>query len=197
MTAFAGSHMQLKVELLEMTPSIWRRLVVPADIALDVLHEVLQIAFGWKDSHLHDFHAGDVRFGMVDVDDELLSVDERAAPLGAIARVGSSLIYRYDFGDRWEHEITIESIVEPTRAPLRVECRDGARACPPEDCGGVPGYENMLRVLGDPKDEEHADMRRWVGRAYDPEKFEIEKVNKKLGVIGRRLERMQRAAWRR
>lgn len=71
-----------------------------------------------------------------------------------------------------------------------MECLDGGRACPPEDCGGPPGFENLLRVLSDPRDEEYADMRRWVGRAFDPEKFEREKVNKKLAVIARRLDRM-------
>jgi len=180
MTAFSGSHLQLRVELRYIKPAIWRQLVVPADATLDVVHQVLQIAFGWKDSHLHDFHVGDVRFGMTGVDDELLAVREHAAPLGAITREGSMFVYRYDFGDDWEHE-------EPDREPLRLECLDGARACPPEDCGGPPGYQNLLRVLSDPRDEEYADMRRWVGRAFDPERFEREKINKKIAVIARRL----------
>lgn len=117
-------------------------------------------------------------------------MDEHAAPLGAITREGSMFVYRYDFGDDWEHEITVESITEPDREPLRSECLDGARACPPEDCGGTSGYENLLRVLSDPRNDEHADMRRWVGRAFDPERFEREKINKKLAVIAQRLDRM-------
>jgi hypothetical protein len=90
MTAFSGSHLQLRAELRDISPAIWRRLVVPADATLDVVHQVLQIAFGWKDSHLHDFHVGEVRFGMTGVDDELLAVDEHAAPLGEITRSSNS-----------------------------------------------------------------------------------------------------------
>lgn len=191
-TAYVGSAMQLRVELRHITPSIWRRLVVPAEVTLDVLHDILQVAFGWTNSHLHDFHVGDVRFGMADVEDELMVVDERAAPLGAIACQGAEFLYRYDYGDDWEHDITVENISEPSRDPVVVECLGGARACPPEDCGGPPGYENLLRVLADPDDEEHRDMKRWVGRAFDPEKLDLAKVNKKLGVIGRRLERWAR-----
>ncbi len=88
---------------------------------------------------------------------------------------------------RWHRGV--ESISEPGSGPVVVECLEGARACPPEDCGGPPGHENLMRVLADPTDEEHRDMKRWVGRGFDPERFDLDKVNKKLGVIGRRLER--------
>ena len=193
-TAFAGSTMQLYVELQHITPAIWRRLVVSADVTLDVLHDILQLTLGWTDSHLHDFQVGDARFGMADVAEELLVVDERAAPIGAVARDSTTFIYLYDYGDNWEHAITVESISDPTAEPVVVECLGGARACPPEDCGGVGGYENLLRVLADPTDEEHRDMKRWVGRGYDPEKFNLDKVNKKLRTIARRLERQARSA---
>lgn len=197
-SAFAGSTMQLHVELQHITPAIWRRLVVSAEVTLDVLHDIFQVAFGWTDSHLHDFRVGDARFGMADVAEELLLVDERAAPIGAVACAGTTLVYLYDYGDSWEHTITVESIAEPERNadPVVVECLGGARACPPEDCGGVPGYENLLRVLTDPADEEYRDMKRWVGRGYDPEKFDLDKVNKKLRTIGRRFERQARSARR-
>jgi len=193
-TAFLGSTMQLRVELRDITPSIWRRLAVPAELTLDVLHDVLQVAFGWTDSHLHDFHLAGVRFGMPDVEDELLLVDERAAPIGAVAAQGAVFLYRYDYGDDWEHDITVESISEPGPGPIVVECLEGARACPPEDCGGPPGYENLLRVLADPTDEEHRDMKRWVGRGFDSERLDLDKLNKKLRVIGRRFERGTRSA---
>lgn len=191
--AFPGSHMQLRVEVRDIAPPIWRRLVVPADVALDELHEVLQIAFGWTDSHLHDFQVGEVRFAQLGDDDELFAVEERGAALGAIARQGSSFVYRYDFGDDWDHEILVEDITEPSRGPRRVECLDGARACPPEDCGGTHGYAELLRVLADPNDEEHASMKNWVGRGYAPDRFEIVKVNKKLGALARRLARPRSA----
>lgn len=189
----SGSHLKLRVELQDITPAIWRRFIVPADARLDLLHAVLQIAFGWKDCHLHDFLVGDIRFGLPHVEDEMLVVDERGAPLGAVARYESSFLYRYDFGDGWEHEITVEDVLPPTRdLGVRLECLDGARACPPEDCGGPPGYENLLRVLADPRDEEHRDLKRWVGRGFDPERFEIEKVQKKLSAIAKTMARATR-----
>ena len=188
--------MQLHVELQHITPAIWRRLVVSADITLDVLHDILQVSLGWTNSHLHDFQVGDARFGMADVAEELLVVDERAAPLGAVACDGATFIYQYDYGDSWEHAVTVEGIAEPTTQAAVVECLGGARACPPEDCGGVPGYESLLRVLADPADEEHRDMKRWVGRGYDPEKFDLDKVNKKLRTIARRLERQAQSGRR-
>lgn len=186
-TVLLGSHLQLLVELKHITPRIWRRLVVPADLPLDFLHDVIQIAMGWKNSHLHDFTAGPVRFGMADVEDELLCVDERAAPVGAVAHLGSTFLYTYDYGDDWEHEVLVEAVIEPERGPIRLECLGGARACPPEDCGGPPGYEDLLRVLASPDDEAHVQMKRWVGRAYDQEAFDLAKVNKKLGVMAKRL----------
>ncbi len=186
--------MHLHVQLQDITPAIWRRLVVPAEVTLDVLHDILQVSFGWTDSHLHEFQVGDARFGIADVPEELLVVDERAAPLGAVACEGATFIYHYDFGDSWDHAITVESISDPTAEPVVVECLGGARACPPEDCGGVPGYQNLLRVLADPTDEEHRDMKTWVGRGYDPEKFNIDKVKKELRTIARRLERQAQSA---
>ena len=105
-----GDVYELRVALLHVEPTVWR-LSVQADILLDVLHEVLQAAFGWKNCHLHDFRAGDIRFGMADAQEDLFLVDERAVPLGAIALLGSTLVYLYDFGDDWEHEIVVERVV--------------------------------------------------------------------------------------
>ena len=105
---------------------------------------------------------------------------------------GSTFVYQYDFGDDWLHDVTVEAIIAPSDEPLLLTCLEGARACPPEDCGGVPGYENLLEALRDPKHEEHADMKQWVGRSYDPERFELEKVKKKLVALGRRFERATR-----
>lgn len=190
---FGGSHLQLLVELQDITPRIWRRLVVPVDTTLDVLHDILQIAFGWKNCHLHSFEVGDVLFMLPDRENEILSVDEGAAPLGAVApQPGSTFVYLYDFGDDWRHEIKVEKLGNLAPGAPFVRCVDGARACPPEDCGGATGYENLVRVLSNPKDEEYADMRRWAGRAFDPEKLELEKINKKMDVIGRRLQKSMR-----
>ncbi|HKY40305.1 MAG TPA: plasmid pRiA4b ORF-3 family protein [Polyangiaceae bacterium] len=132
--------------------AIWRTVVVPAEMSLGELHEVLQIALGWQDSHLHDFEVGEIRFGMVDVEDELFAVDEQAAPLGAVAREGSSFTYRYDFGDDWEHDVVVESVI--ANGAQGIVCSGGARACPPEDSGGTHGYANLLGVLANPDDDQ-------------------------------------------
>jgi hypothetical protein len=180
----------LRVTLRHIRPAIWRSLQAPAELTLGQIHQVLQIAFGWQDSHLHDFVVHDIRFGMVDVEDEYFSVDEQAAPLGAVANTGSTFVYRYDFGDDWEHEVKVEGVIE--RGQDAILCTGGARACPPEDCGGAPGYAQLLKILADPKHEEHADSKRWVGRGYDPEKFDVAAVNKRLTMLAKRLGRRRK-----
>lgn len=178
---------QLRVELANIEPVIWRRIHVPAGVSLAALHDVLQIAFVWTNSHLHDFEVGEIRFGMANGEDEIFLVDERAAPLGAVARVGETFLYRYDFGDDWEHVIAVERLLEG--GADSIQCTDGERACPPEDCGGPPGYESLLEALGDPKHEQHDDMRRWIGRRFDPEKFDRATTNKKLATMSKRVNR--------
>ena len=178
--------MQLRVELRDISPPIWRRLVIPAECTLDVVHEILQIAFGWTDSHLHGFEVSPVHFGMADVENELLIVDECFVPLGAVANKGDTFVYEYDFGDGWEHDVLVEEVNEETME-VRVACLDGARAGPPEDCGGTPGYENLVAALTNPKHPDRAELRAWVGRGYDPEKFDRARVNKKLAAIEKHL----------
>jgi hypothetical protein len=136
-------------------------------------------------SHLHDFTAGDIRFGMADTEDEIFLVDERAAPLGAIAEVGKNLLYRYDFGDDWEHDVIVERVVRDSEA--EIVCVAGARACPPEDSGGPPGYEHLLTTLSDPEHEEYQDVKRWVGGRFDPERFDLPAINKKLATLAKRF----------
>jgi hypothetical protein len=158
-------------------------------LSLADLHEGLQLAFGWQNCHLHDFYAGGIRFG-VRVDESELIVDERGASLGAVAKVGGELVYHYDFGDDWEHRIVVESVI--ANGSDVIICTGGARACPPEDCGGPPGYENLLRVLADPTDEQHTSMKQWVGRRFDPERFDPAALNKRLATLSRRLVRGKR-----
>jgi len=179
----------LHVSVQHVQPAIWRRLQLPAWLSLADLHEGLQLAFGWQNCHLHDFYAGGIRFGVC-VDESELIVDERGAPLGAVAKVGGELVYHYDFGDDWEHRIVVESVI--ANGSDVIICTGGARACPPEDCGGPPGYENLLRVLADPTDEQHANMKQWVGRRFDPERFDPAALNKRLATLSRRLARGKR-----
>jgi hypothetical protein len=185
-----GDVYELRVALLHVEPTVWRGLSVPADTRLDVLHDVLQAAFGWKNCHLHDFRAGDIRFGMADAQEDLFLVDERAVPLGAVARLGSTLVYLYDFGDDWEHEIVVERVVH--RGDASIRCTGGERACPPEDCGGPPGYGRMLEALAGAKGEEHEEMRQWAPRRFDAEKFDMVAVNKTLATLAKRVGRWRK-----
>jgi hypothetical protein len=185
-----GDALDLRVTLAEIEPAIWRTLRVPAHLTLGQLHDVLQIAMGWWDSHLHEFRFGEVRIGMVDVENEFFVVDEHAAPLGAVTAAENHFEYLYDFGDSWSHDILVERIREG--AGDEIVCTGGARACPPEDCGSTGGYLNLLEALMDPKHPEHRAMKRWAPRGFSPEKFNMGAVNKKLAALGKRVARQHR-----
>ncbi len=179
-----GNVYQLKIVLSDIRPQIWRRVQIPWDIRLDDLHLVLQAAMGWTNSHLHCFMFGDRRFTMPYEEgalEELQMEDERKLRLNdLISASKDTFLYTYDFGDDWEHVVTLEKVLPPfpnTRYPL---CMAGKRACPPEDCGSVPGYVSLLKVLANPRHPEHKDMKQWVGRKYDPELFDPEKFDKDL-----------------
>lgn len=171
---------QLKVTLRDIRPPIWRRIQVQSNTNLYRLHEILQVVMDWTNSHLHEFDIFGESYG----DPEVLEgevLDERSAILGRlITGEKEKFHYLYDFGDSWEHEIIVEKILpveEGTRYPV---CVAGKRACPPEDCGGAPGYGELLEILGDPSHPEHEDRFDWLPGDFDSEKFDIESVNKKL-----------------
>lgn len=171
---------RLKVTLDEVTPPVWRRVLVDADITLARLHRILQAAMGWTDSHLHCFEVGGRRFGMVDLeeDDDDLE-DERRVKLSAVlSRKGATLIYTYDYGDSWDHLVLLEEIAEPDSRHCYPLCIAGARACPPEDCGGAGGYEELVRVLGSPSDEEYDSMITWLCGHFEPNSFDTNAVNR-------------------
>jgi hypothetical protein len=176
--AKATTVYQLKVTLNHVKPAIWRRLQVPANIKLDKLHLVLQDSLGWTNSHLHHFMIEGHRFGMIDVDeyDEDLQ-DETQCKLTDIASEKSRLVYEYDFGDSWEHEVLVEKVLPAEPGVRYPRCLGGKRACPPEDCGGVAGYDNLLAIIANPKHKEYAEMMTWLGGAFDPEAFDVWKTD--------------------
>ena len=180
-----GDLVQIKVTLQDLEPAIWRRLEVPAEIKLSRLHVALQAAMGWQGYHLHAFRIGEIEYGVPDPDYEPMGVppkDDRRATLRSLVSVGESFVYEYDFGDGWEHEILVEAVLAPrprTRYPRVV---DGARACPPEDVGGTPGYEGFLEAVGDPWHTEHDSVLDWAGGSFDPEAFDIDAANRELDI---------------
>ncbi|QTI68918.1 plasmid pRiA4b ORF-3 family protein [Gordonia polyisoprenivorans] len=184
---------ELRIELDDIEPPIWRRFRVPANIALDDLHLVVQAVMGWEDRHLHQWtRDNDPRargltsykptYAFADWETDEDERDEAGVPLATLlTRVGDTLFYRYDFGDCWDHRLTVEAITAAARRP---ECLAGERACPPEDCGGTTGYELLLAVRADP---DHPD-RDWLAGhadAVDPELFDVDAVNDRLDIQSR------------
>jgi len=182
---------QIKVTLLGTSPPIWRRLLVPADLTLEQLHDVLQLAMGWEDCHLHDFRIGHQRFGKPDPNDRLMGLpavgNERTVRLSSVlGKVGAKAVYTYDFGDSWEHAIAVEKILPPQPGLAYPVCIEGKRHGPPEDCGGIPGFYNLLEAVTDSAHDQHEELRDWLGGDFDPEAFSVDEVNRRLAPFQRR-----------
>ncbi|MDR1287210.1 MAG: plasmid pRiA4b ORF-3 family protein [Treponema sp.] len=177
----------LRASIEGTTPSIWRELSVPADCTLGDLHGILQIAFGWENGHMHSFTVNSARYGMMmedmGFDDGDDVADEDDVCLDDLnLRAKQKFSYLYDFGDSWEHEIRVSKIIPPEdekRDLTRPRCLGGQRAGPPEDSGGVWGYESMLEILKDPNHKEYEEIHEWAGD-FDPEYFSLEKTNARL-----------------
>ena len=170
---------ELKVEIQRIDPPIWRLIQVPPRTSLKRLHKILQIAMGWTNSHLHMFKVDGHEYGEPNPEYDFEVLDESKLTLEKIFAGGTkSFQYEYDMGDSWMHEITLQREIESE--DTKPGCTAGARACPPEDCGSVPGYYNLLVVLSDPDHEEHESMLEWVGGKYDPNAFDATAVDRAL-----------------
>lgn len=171
---------QLKATILETKPPVWRRVLVPEDITLARLHEVLQGAFGWWDCHLHEFEIDGVQYGVDDGEGWEPPKDERRAKLRNIVRERSSFLYVYDFGDYWRHRVVVEKVLPVDAGATYPACTGGRRACPPEDCGGPWGFQEFLAAIADPDHEEHESMLEWVGGSFDPSAFDASQFGHQL-----------------
>jgi len=175
---------QLKVTLKESKPSIWRQFQVPSNITLHRLHLIIQSVMGWTNSHLYRFEIGGVQYSVPDPEDDfnrLHFVDSRKTQLGKVVPADKAMFaYEYDFGDSWEHQVLVEKIIPPEPSTQYPVCLAGKRACPPEDCGGISGYDELLEIIRDPTHEEYDGMMEWLGGSFDPEKFDIDLVNRSL-----------------
>ncbi len=175
---------QLEIALLDTPAPVWRRLEVPGNANLGWLHAVIQVAMGWTNSHLHQFATekalySDTRHHTAEFEDDPEILEESKFTLEELAsHPQERLIYTYDFGDSWEHVITVEKCLPPDAAMAgKALCLDGARACPPEDCGGPPGYAELIEALKNRKHPEHKAMKEWLGRPFDAEAFEAAQTN--------------------
>jgi hypothetical protein len=182
----AGSAiLQVRVELRRTKPKVWRRVLVPQTITLLQLHLVIQAAFGWGHSHLHEFIAADgERYGTADpMYDSPGSIKSEKVRLTTVLRT-TTLSYVYDFGDYWDHRITIEKTHSADPLMTLPFCIGGAGATPPEDCGGIPGYDDFVQAMSDPNHTEHAHLAEWVGLdSWDARAFDSTEVNDRLAEI--------------
>jgi hypothetical protein len=153
---------ELTVTLDGIDPPVWRRIVVPDSLTLRELHRVLQIAVGWQGYHLHLFDVAGVLYGDVEDLDRRPLGDEATMTVGQAAGAAAAFSYEYDFGDGWQHEIGVRQMIA-SLGPVTPHVVGGARACPPEDCGGPGGYQHLLDVLANPADDEHAALLDWIG----------------------------------
>ena len=138
---------------------------------------------GWENYHLHQFIVGNAYFGEPDPDFD--AEDDRKVKLIQIVRTEKQkFTYEYDFGDDWRHEILVEKIHQPEPRVRYPVCLKGKRACPPEDCGGVWGYDDLLEIIKDPDNEEYEEMMDWLGGEFDPEAFDLDSINQRLRSLG-------------
>jgi len=190
---------ELKVTLRGVRPPIWRRIRVSGHRTLAEFHEILQEVIGWTNTHLHQFEIAGRYFVPTSTEDEELDIqgeDESAITLAEAVRLaGKSFRYDYDFGDGWEHTIQVEKVL-PAEAKSAVPvCLAGARRCPPEDCGGPYGYQELLEALRDPSNPQYTEMREWIAdlfgseARFNPEAFSTEAVNESLEQFARRKTR--------
>jgi hypothetical protein len=162
--------LQVRITLRDVNdPPVWRRVIIPAAYSLDRVHAVIQAAMGWQDCHLHGFRVGDASYGPPDPDSELGYLDERKFRLGGLT--ADRILYEYDFGDNWEHELVIEERTTATEGAICPVCVAGEGACPPEDCGGSPGFAEFKALLAGPPSTEREEMLEWAGGEYDPSRF--------------------------
>lgn len=183
---------QFKMLLKYSNPNIWRRVQVPSDYIFWELHCAIQDAMGWGGGHLHGFrfvnkknNYNSINIGMPMPDDDVEYmeglIDERTAIISDyFGKISKQCVYEYDFGDGWEHTIALEKIIPAEPKEKYPKIIAGAYACPPEDCGGIGGYYDMLEISNDPKNPEYNDIREWLGledgESFNPADFQIDQV---------------------
>jgi len=175
---------QLKITLKDARPPIWRRVQVASEKTLGKLHQVIQEAMGWTNSHLHAFLIGGEEYGqpMPEYDFDVKN-EQRVKLSQIITGEKFKFLYTYDMGDSWEHEILVEKVLPADLQVRYPVCITGKRACPPEDCGGVWGYAEFLEAIQNPDHPEHESMLEWIGGEFDSEFFDLDAINRMLRQI--------------
>jgi hypothetical protein len=177
---------QIQLSLLGSKPEIWRRILIQSNLLLSDFHNVIQSSMGWTNSHLHLFKKNEICYAENTADDftweESGHVDYQEMKVSdLLINEGDRILYEYDFGDGWEHEIILEKILPGEGNELgKPVCLEGKMNCPPEDYGGIRGYSYMLEILKNPDHKEYDSFKAWLGGKFDPEYFNLNKVNKLL-----------------
>lgn len=176
---------QLKINLENMRPPVWRRVLVHSNITLDTLHHVIQAAMGWDNCHLHHFIDGHEIYAPQELFDAHFpkhdSSEVRLFEL--LVEEKDKLEYEYDFGDGWVHKIVLEKVLPYEKGAPLAQCIKGKRACPPEDCGGFTGYYNLLEILNDSQHEDYQETLEWLGGPFNPEACDLDEINRRLQEI--------------
>ncbi len=178
-TSAADSVVSLKVTLKGTKPPVWRRLLAPGSMTLGELSEAILAAMGWIGGHLHAFDVDGRQYGDPAMLDDV--ANENSLTLNGVVKSGVKRFgFTYDFGDDWEHSVTVEKTLAPAPGQNYPACVDGKRNCPPEDCGGIWGYAELLEILGDRAHPEREERLEWIGDNFDPEKFEVSIADHRL-----------------
>ncbi len=172
---------QIKIIMEGITPKIWRRILVKDTISFHDLHNVIQLVMGWGNYHLYSFYAHKEEIGIPDPDFRNELLNAKKIKLKDKLSLKQKFGYVYDFGDNWEHLLTVEKILDhKDGAPVPV-CLEGERAGPPEDCGSYPGYYELMRIQKNKKHSEYKErIVGWLGEDFDFEHFDIDEINKEL-----------------
>lgn len=177
-----NSIYQLKIELKDSEPKIWRRIQVASDTSFSDLHDIIQLTMGWENSHLYEFKVNKIK--VYDFEEK---IDDGSNPTerdsmdtflnDIVNLVKTKFTYIYDFGDHWEHEIQVEKIIAAEKENSFPICLGGEGACPPEDCGGIMGYQELLNILSDIDHPQYEEITTWLGDEWDAESFNCDDVN--------------------
>jgi hypothetical protein len=175
--------LQVRITLRDVDdPPVWRQVLIPGAYPMSRVHQVIQVAMGWADSHLHAFQIGKISYGP-DPDGELGYADETKVRLADVARVRARIGYEYDFGDGWEHDLIVEARVVAEDGKIYPACIAGEGACPPEDSGGACGFADLKEILAGPPTDERYEMQAWAGEDYDPGRFDLAAANAAVAAV--------------
>jgi pRiA4b ORF-3-like protein len=177
----------LKIVLESVEPPVLRRLEVPLSIRLDRLHLAVQAAMGWSNSHLYEIIAGNLGWGIVDEDSYTSRLDAGKAQLCDILIYSKELIYLYDFGDGWEHTITVEGLIDPAVGTLYPRLTEVEGRCPPEDVGGPARYVDFRDAISDPRHKRHAYFKHWIGGDFDPNAVDAAQLTEEVAALAKAL----------